>query len=935
MLVGLALLSSLALHPRVPQAVAYLFLASVVGCGWSGGRLRGILAAVVAALTMDYFFLPPIHTLGISRESLPYLLPFLASALAAAWMSAARTRLEAAKESSDLLADVGKALTRSESLQQGLEESMEILLRHIRGCSTGVWILNEPESLLELSARAGGPMPVDNEERVPVGYLEVGSVASGRKPNLTNDVVESRKQGGGAPVCSKCVVAFAGYPVMVEDRLLGVVATFASRPLRASVLGTLASTADMIGQFIERKRAQEVLRQSEEQFRQLAENIREVFYIHIVDPPRAPKVTYVSSAYEQIWGRPCQEVYEDPMGWIAGIHPEDRATAIEKFSQVQKGIATDFEYRVKRPDGEIRWIRSRNSPVRDPEGRLCRTVGVAEDITARKQAEEELLFKTALLEAQSETMIDGILVVDESDTIVLINQQFARVFAVPEELVRSRDDRLLLRHVSEQVKDTAVFIENVKYLYDHRNEKSFDEISLKDGRILDRYSAPLVDAHGKYAGRIWYFRDITQRKSAEEQLYRSRQMLQSILDNIPQRVFWKDRTSVYLGCNQGLASDAGLSCPAAIVGKSDFDLVWRAEAAEYRAADAQVMEQGQPKLNFEELRARVDGSMGWLRTSKVPLRDSEGNVFGVLGTYEDVTERKRMEIELRQAQKLEAVGQLAAGIAHEINTPIQFVGDNTRFVRDAFGELEGLLSSYQRLREAAAGKVDGRLLEGLDRALERSDWDYVKTEIPRALEQTLDGVGRVASIVRAMKEFSHVDRSGQKAAADLNRALESTLLVARNELKYVADVFTDFGDIPPVICHLGDLNQVFLNLLVNASHAIQDVVKGTGQKGTIRVKTSQEGQEVVVAVSDTGTGIPPSIREKIFDPFFTTKEVGRGTGQGLALARGVVVDRHTGSLTFETEPGKGTTFFVRLPINPRERKNQEQLLYETNSLCGR
>jgi len=217
--------------------------------------------------------------------------------------------------------------------------------------------------------------------------------------------------------------------------------------------------------------------------------------------------------------------------------------------------------------------------------------------------------------------------------------------------------------------------------------------------------------------------------------------------------------------------------------------------------------------------------------------------------------------------------------------------------------------------------VDAQLLLDLAEAREQSDVDYLRSEIPAALEQTLDGVDRVAKIVRAMKEFSHVDRHGKKVAADLNRALESTLIVARNELKYVADVVTEFGAIPTVVCDLGDMNQVFLNLLVNAAHAVADVVQNTGKKGEIRVRTWEEDQHVVIAVGDTGAGIPENIRHRIFDPFFTTKEVGRGTGQGLTIAR-KVVDRHSGSLTFETEEGKGTTFFVRLPRSSAQSLQQ-------------
>jgi PAS domain S-box-containing protein len=281
----------------------------------------------------------------------------------------------------------------------------------------------------------------------------------------------------------------------------------------------------------------------------------------------------------------------------------------------------------------------------------------------------------------------------------------------------------------------------------------------------------------------------------------------------------------------------------------------------------------------------------------------------------DISDRKQMEVELRHAQKLEAVGLLAAGIAHEINTPIQFIGDNTRFLQTAFTGVRKLLDKYEEICEAAR---HGTALEDLIRTAETAridaDWEYAREEIPKAIDHALEGIERVAKIVRAMKEFSHVDQCLEKTAADLNRALESTLIVARNELKYVADVETHYGDLPPVICHLGDLNQVFLNLLINAAHAIGDVVKGTGAKGRIGVRTSLLGDWVQIAISDTGTGIPRVIQSKVFDPFFTTKEVGRGTGQGLALARAVVVEKHGGTLTFETHAGKGTTFYIRLPV---------------------
>jgi signal transduction histidine kinase len=345
---------------------------------------------------------------------------------------------------------------------------------------------------------------------------------------------------------------------------------------------------------------------------------------------------------------------------------------------------------------------------------------------------------------------------------------------------------------------------------------------------------------------------------------------------------------------------------------------------EYRDREQRAIEQLRNTgvaAPWEKELFRKDGSRVSVLIGVVTVLSTQGDTERVAFVV-DISERKHLEQQLRHAQKLEAVGSLAAGMAHEINTPIQFVGDNARFLQDSFHGIADLIDRYEELcEEADQGAVRPELLERARTAREKADWAYLRTEVPKALEQMLDGVGRVATIVRAMKEFSHVDQSVEKTAADLNKALESTLVVARNELKFVAEVETHYGELPLVMCHLGDLNQVFLNLLVNAAHAIGDAVKGTGEKGRIGVRTKQEEEWVEIAISDTGTGVPERIRERIFDPFFTTKEVGKGSGQGLALARAIVMEKHGGTLTFETEMGKGTTFYVRLPVNSaREAK---------------
>lgn len=272
------------------------------------------------------------------------------------------------------------------------------------------------------------------------------------------------------------------------------------------------------------------------------------------------------------------------------------------------------------------------------------------------------------------------------------------------------------------------------------------------------------------------------------------------------------------------------------------------------------------------------------------------------------------QVELLQAQKLESVGRLASGVAHEINTPVQFVSDSVFFVRDAFQDLAPVFAALQRLVAAEAeGRELGPVVKALVEATAAADVGYLVENASPALERAMEGLDRVTTIVRSLKEFAH-PVSRQAEPADLNRALQTTLTIARNEFKYVADVALDLGDIPPVSCMVGELQQVFLNLIVNAAHAIEDVRKGSGERGLIRIATTREGNRVVISVADDGGGIPEAIRHRVFDPFFTTKAVGRGTGQGLSIARSVVVDKHGGAIDFESEPGRGTVFRVRLPL---------------------
>jgi PAS domain S-box-containing protein len=332
-----------------------------------------------------------------------------------------------------------------------------------------------------------------------------------------------------------------------------------------------------------------------------------------------------------------------------------------------------------------------------------------------------------------------------------------------------------------------------------------------------------------------------------------------------------------------------------------------------------------PSSSGEEIRMRhADGTM---RTCEVRATELPADSIwsGIVLNIRDIGERKTLEMELGLAQRLEAVGQLAAGIAHEINTPIQFISDTTTFVQGAVLTLVDLLRVDAELREAAErGAVSPELLERVRTATEDADFEYLNERLPAAFERMTDGLTRVSNIVDAMRTFAGAP-SLERTPVDINEAIRNTLAVTANEYRHVAELTTEFGDIPRLNGNAGEINQVLLSLIVNASHAISDAYledDGDGQ-GRLHVRTSHEDDDVVISIADSGAGIPNEIADRVFDQFFTTKPVGRGTGQGLAIARRLVVDRHGGTLRFESRTGQGTTFFVRLPLHPQGSEDAE------------
>jgi PAS domain S-box-containing protein len=399
-------------------------------------------------------------------------------------------------------------------------------------------------------------------------------------------------------------------------------------------------------------------------------------------------------------------------------------------------------------------------------------------------------------------------------------------------------------------------------------------------------------------------------------------LLQGALDASEQHVLITDRKGRIVFANLSLAERHG-RVRDELIGES-VEQIMRTD----NHSPAQLEKMRKAMRENRPIRVVVRGvhSSGrplWLSLNITPLLGPDGRASHFVGIATDITqsvedsrikkelqerietreqERDRLALELRMAQKLEAVGRLASGVAHEINTPMQYVSDNVTFLSESVDDLASVIDAYRvdRARgDAVATEVEA---------------DYLLTELPKAMERARDGLRRVTNIVRAMKEFSHPNTEA-RSTADINKALETTIELARSEYKHTAVVEVNLAPLPLVICNIGELNQVFLNLLVNASHAIEAAGKDVST-GRIRITTQHVGAELIITFEDNGCGIKPEILDKIFDPFFTTKEVGKGTGQGLTISRSIVVDRHGGALEVHSIVGTGTRFTIRVPVTP-------------------
>ncbi len=671
----------------------------------------------------------------------------------------------------------------------------------------------------------------------------------------------------------------------------------------------------MIRNITYRKRAAEALEESEQRFRSLTSSSP----VGVFQTDLNGHGIYVNEKICKFTGMSEEEHYGT--GWSRALYPDDSEYVVSEWEKTVRGDGDfNIEFRFTNQEGNITWVSGQAVSLMDADNNPVGFLGTLTDITAQKWIVEALAESEEYSRSFLESSQDCVCNLSSEGKFMSMNPVGLEINGIenPEDIVGVCCTENIIEN-KEEVKNA------IKQASKGNNVSVQYKSILKSGEVLwwDSKLTPVVDIDGSIKSILRVSRDITKQKEAEDALQQKQAELlekhdqlnklfrdvevanqerQQIMDCVGDMIILTDKEGRIRRVNMAVSEFTNLSFKE-LLGKDWDDLI-----VDYE------METRTLYADSTELLHKPSGK--WFTVHSYPFHDNEIGFSGSVITIHDTSEIKNISEKLENAykelkttqsqilqrEKMASIGQLAAGVAHEINNPMGFISSNIRTLSKYVNKLGSFITiQSDAIKDLDAAETE----EAINEQRKKLKLDYVLEDVSQLIDESLDGAERVKNIVQNLKSFSRVDESENKMS-DINECIETTLNMVWNELKYKATISKEYGDIPEIRCNPQQLNQVFVNLLINAGHAIED-------QGEIRVKTWNGDGTIHISIGDTGCGIPADKIDRIFEPFFTTKDVGKGTGLGLSITYDIVKN-HDGDISVESEPGKGTTFTVQLPL---------------------